>query len=439
MKKKYDSSVVFLYATGNEHLLPPDFRQKIPYSTISTWRKMKFENYVGNEFRYFFDDALKLSRLINQAHEMNAVLRSVARSWFILSDYIQPELMKRTSERNVKKKMIQAVLQLKNHLGLKKTLKLLGISLPKFQQWMLELRFDCSDSFTDLCMKVHPQQLANSEIKIIKSILEDPQWSHWPVTSLASKALRDKTVIASTDSWYKYAKLFGIKRKLEKKERKRIGLIATMPNEYLHCDLTIFPMENGKKAYITFVMDNYSKNILGYHVRMDKTFRGVIGALKMTLTQMEKQGCCHESLLVTDGGTENVNQKVHDFLKRLTRHRIKRITALKDIRFSNSPVEAIHRTLKGRYLPKKQFYNIAELLKHLAWSVNDYNNRPHYKLKPRTPHEVYFNIPLPFDLKARMKSAMQKRIKKNLNGKCAQCTCKETGKCKKPVEMEFYN
>jgi transposase InsO family protein len=314
----------------------------------------------------------------------------------------------------------------------------IGYLTSGFLQWMLELRFNCSDSFIDLCMKNHPQQLANSEIKKIKSMLEDSQWDHWPITSLASKALRDKTVIASTDTWYKYAKLFGFKRKLIKKERKRIGLLATMSNEYLHCDLTIFPMANGKKAYITFVMDNYSKIILGYHVRMDKTFRGVIGALKMALTQMEKQGCCHESLLVTDGGTENVNQKVHDFLKRLTRHRIKRITALKDIQFSNSPVEAIHRTLKGRYLPKKQFYTIADLNEHLEWSVNDYNNRPHYKHKPRTPHEVYFNIPLPFDLKARMKSAMQKRIKKNLNGKCEQCTCKETGKCKKPNEIEIF-
>ena len=86
-----------------------------------------------------------------------------------------------------------------------------------------------------------------------------------------------------------------------KKDVKRIGLIATKPNEYLHCDLTIYPLANGKNVYITFVMDNFSKMILGYHVRCDRTFKGVIEAMKMTLKNMEKQGA-FKSTLITDGG-----------------------------------------------------------------------------------------------------------------------------------------
>ena len=116
-------------------------------------------------------------------------------------------------------------------------------------------------------------------------------------------------------------------------------------------------------------------------------------------------------------------------------HRVKRITALKDIEFSNSHEEAIHGTLKGRYLPKEKFYSAQEVTDHLAWAVNDYNElRPHYKHQPRTPYEVYYNIPLNFDLKARMKTAMKKRIQTNLNGKCTICRCKKTGKCIKPKE-----
>ena len=134
------------------------------------------------------------------------------------------------------------------------------------------------------------------------------------------------------------------------------------------------------------------------------------------------------------GASENVNHKVHEFLIRLGGFKIKRITALKDIQFSNSPVEAIHRTLKGRYLPKKKFFTAKEVMTHLDWSVNDYNEiRPHYKHKPRTPHEVYFNIPLNFDVKERMKLAMLSRIQTNLKGKCIQCRCKKTGKCVKPT------
>ena len=57
MKNKYDTSVIFLYAIGKEHVLPLEFRKKIPYSTISTWRKSDYSNYLGHEYRYHFDEA----------------------------------------------------------------------------------------------------------------------------------------------------------------------------------------------------------------------------------------------------------------------------------------------------------------------------------------------------------------------------------------------
>jgi hypothetical protein len=61
-KKKYDTSVVMLYLLGQEKLLPKKFRKKIPYSTISTWRKEKYESYEGSEYRFLFDDNWDLIR-----------------------------------------------------------------------------------------------------------------------------------------------------------------------------------------------------------------------------------------------------------------------------------------------------------------------------------------------------------------------------------------
>ncbi len=63
MKNKYDSSIVFLYATGNEHLLPEEFRKQIPYTTIFGWRRTDYDKYLGHEFRYFFDDAFENAEL----------------------------------------------------------------------------------------------------------------------------------------------------------------------------------------------------------------------------------------------------------------------------------------------------------------------------------------------------------------------------------------
>ena len=80
MKNKYDTSVVFLYAIGKEHLLPNEFRKKIPYSTISTWRKTDYSNYLGHEFRYHFKEAFKTQELANENKKIRGTLISLARS-----------------------------------------------------------------------------------------------------------------------------------------------------------------------------------------------------------------------------------------------------------------------------------------------------------------------------------------------------------------------
>jgi len=86
--------------------------------------------------------------------------------------------------------------------------------------------------------------------------------------------------------------------------------------------------------------------------------------------------------------------------------------------------------MKSRYLRGRKFESIKALVKYLEWAVNDYNvERPHYKHRPRTPHEVYFNIPLKFDVKKRVKQAIRTRIKNNKNAKCIQCTGCKPGAC----------
>ncbi|HRG01856.1 MAG TPA: integrase core domain-containing protein [Bacteroidia bacterium] len=99
--------------------------------------------------------------------------------------------------------------------------------------------------------------------------------------------------------------------------------------------------------------------------------------------------------------------------------------------FSNSPVEAVHRTIKGRYLRNRKFESIKALDNYLKWVVEDYNEvRPHYKHRPRTPYEVYFDIPLDFDVRERVKKAIKQRVSNNKCAGCKQCTmgCKQLTK-----------
>jgi hypothetical protein len=433
MKNKYDSSVVFLYAIGKEAMLPYEFRKQIPYSTITSWRKTDYSRYLGHEFRYFFEDALSSAEITFRYAKMKKLVSSLARAWVSLSHLVVPFVKNSCEQKPNRIFVLRAINFLREQFGLDRALKLTGISKTLFYQWTLEARFECFDSYTQLCVKRHPHQLQNDEIIKIKRMLTDPETFHWPVVSVAGDALRKRQLIASLGSWYKYSKLFGIKKKLIKKQKKKVGLIATMPNEYLHVDTTFYPLMDDRMMCICFVMDNYSKMILGFHVATKNGFDVVRKTMKNALKIIEKhpdQKNKH-SVLVADGGTENHNRFIDEFLSKLSKHKITKVRALKDIRFSNSPVEAIHKTIKGCYLRNRKFESMSALKKYLDWAVKDYNElRPHYKHRPRTPYEVYFNIPLKFDVTKRMKEAVQRRVRNNKCSECKQCTgfCRKDGK-----------
>lgn len=422
MRNKYDTAVVFLYAIGKENLLPYEFRKQIPYSTIFGWRQTDFTKYQGYEFRSFFTESINNGELVFKYLKLKSTLMSLARSWLTLSHVILPIVKQSTGNKELQVQVLKAIHYLKGQFGIDRALKLMDLSKPLYYQWLLESRFECFDSYTQLCVKRHPQQLQPLEIQKIRKLLTNTATDHWPINSIQADALRKKELVASLYSWYKYAKLWGIYKKPIKKQRKTVGIIATKPNEYLHVDTTFYELINGKKICISFVMDNYSKMILGYHVSENNNFSLVINSLTKALRIIKMHPQQKHSFLVTDGGKENNNLKLDAFIKKLSKQKITKIRALKDIKFSNSPVEAVHRTIKGRYLRNRKFENIKAINKYLKWVVEDYNlNRPHYKHRPRTPYEVYFNIPLDFDVRKRVKQAIKQRVKKNKCSKCIQC------------------
>jgi hypothetical protein len=114
------------------------------------------------------------------------------------------------------------------------------------------------------------------------------------------------------------------------------------------------------------------------------------------------------SFLVSDGGKENNNKQIDQFVSEISEHKLTKIVALKDIQFSNSPVEAIHKIIKGRYIKNKRFESIEGLKRFLDDAVRDYNyQRPHYKHFPKTPSEVYFGTDLKLDIKKQASKAKE--------------------------------
>jgi hypothetical protein len=101
MRSKYDTSVI-----GKEKLLSADFRKKIPYSTISSWRKMDCSKYLGHEFRYHFNDAFKVFEMKSENARLRSLMFGISRSWLSLSYLILPEQLqsgKRLQFKNLRK------------------------------------------------------------------------------------------------------------------------------------------------------------------------------------------------------------------------------------------------------------------------------------------------------------------------------------------------
>lgn len=159
--------------------------------------------------------------------------------------------------------------------------------------------------------------------------------------------------------------------------------------------------------------------VLGFEIGEALRFDIVRGALQNALLTINVHTDHGGSFLVADGGRQNHNQKVDGFLQSLSGYKLTKVRALKDIQFSNSPIEAIHRILKGRYLRNQKFKSIEDLRNCLSEAVFDYNEkRPHGHHSARTPKEVYFAIPLNFNRTKRTKNAVKTRIQKNKSLRC---------------------
>jgi hypothetical protein len=152
-KKKYDTSVIMLYLLRQEHLLPKQFRQKIPYSTISSWRKTPLESYEGSQFRFLFDDKWDVIGLKHENRRLKCLLRSITKSYVAFKLDIEDFIKSQKRKKEFQTKLLFVVSLLKSHVKLELALKILFVHRNQFYEWMVASRHNCSHSFSSLCLK----------------------------------------------------------------------------------------------------------------------------------------------------------------------------------------------------------------------------------------------------------------------------------------------
>ncbi|GAL87807.1 transposase [Sporocytophaga myxococcoides] len=191
-RNKYDTFIIFLYATGKEYLLPESFRNQVPYSTASSWRNIIMSSYIGHEYRSIQNESLKLYEILEEHKNLRRTVMILFKVWLALAAYIKPIIKKTDNEI-----FINQLQKLFTILPQKTVLKLTGISINSFYYKLRKLKTQCSLSPVSLCLKRHPFQLAVKEVNIMKALFSDIRFACWPVSSIAHYARRNGLIFAS--------------------------------------------------------------------------------------------------------------------------------------------------------------------------------------------------------------------------------------------------
>lgn len=269
-----------------------------------------------------------------------------------------------------------------------------NISRSTFENYKSIVIHKCNASYFKWCVKRFSNQLLASEVETIKQYMNDDHYKHWSKASIYLKAVRDEKLKCCISTFYKYCQLLGFTGNVRYKKSDHYHPVrTTKPNELWCADVTIFKTKDNEKHYIHFLIDHFSKYIIGYRVCKSPSAL----AIKELLHSAYEIYKPDKLQFLTDGGSENVNTIVSSFINS-PNVPIEHIIAQKDVVFSNSMVEALNKVIKHQFLFPQEITNGIRLHTILDQSVPIYNKiRPQMSLNGNTPEESFNGIPSNFD------------------------------------------
>lgn len=158
-------------------------------------------------------------------------------------------------------------------------------------------------------------------------------------------------------------------------------------NELWSSDITYFSIGFNIFLYITFIMDVYSRMILGYCVSEDLSAKACLKALEMALSSRNRisyNNLIHHS----DKGTQYTSNA---YTGLLTKCNIK--ISMCDSVYENTHIERVNGIIKNEYLAHMNIKSLTECQRTLNKAVKLYNTvRPHWSLGGLTPEAYEMNL-----------------------------------------------
>lgn len=421
-RTSYDTSLKHLYRLGLESAIPPKLRKQIPRSTIHRWRHEKDEKYVGFELNKLASSELELLKQFATHQSAKRIFIAYVRIGRFIQEIAGEKQIRKLFKKH-KEGLIDMIERAKEGMPMNQVLRCLKLSRSTYNVWVQSFFGDCVISPMNLCKVRHPNQLKSDEVEMIKELLTDKEIEHWSVSDIAHYARREGLLYLSQSTWYKYAKLLGLRRPQPqyRKPRRRKGIRAKAPNELWHADVTYFRIGT-KVYYIYLVIDNFSRKVLSYLVS-DKL--SAHNRLKTVAEAYEKEhGILYDDMqLMVDGGSENNNRIMSSFLA--MNPNLSKKVAFKDIAYSNNQIESHNAQLKRLYLYREKIQNPERLKSVLGYAIHEFNNiKPYSALDGMTPAEAHELLPHYADnmrVQREMKEARLSRCEANKCNSCEDC------------------
>ncbi len=415
--RQYNSYHTSIKQLARRNRLPKKYTVFIDRSTIWRWKNECDDKYLGHEL-----SKIDILEQFLDRKESETVIRTYLKLTTTISKILTESLQFQKIISEHKDKFVESILKYRKNINLKLVLRLCNISSSVFYYWKNQVLNKCTSSPIRLCRRIYSNQLTENEAAKIKKMLTDQEFKYWPINSIAYYALRNNIVNASLASWYNYAKKLGLdKRRIPKKPKYGTGIRASFPHQYWHADITVVKCLTGMKYYVYLLMDNYSRFILNYQVSDRVSAKIRLQSIRQAYDRYIKNPE-QDVKLIVDGGVENNNHEVEGYINS-EEVSIRKLIAGKEIRFSNSLVEAQNKLFKYHYLFKQSFSNEKDLIKLMDWNVYDFHyRRPHHSLKGLTPYEALTGVQLPKEeWKQQIEEAKRVRTIENRNKPCEIC------------------
>ncbi len=298
----------------------------------------------------------------------------------------------------VKKEIVDAVEDARTKsVPVKRALEILMLARSRYYDWTRGKDMDefLADELNDRVSAPDstPQKITPSERQAIVEIAKDDAYADLSHRKLAYAALDDGRVSASPSTFYRVMKeeeLVGKSKRSRPKNLAKPEIEADRPNQVWQYDITYLRLIAGIFVYIVFILDRYSRKIVGARASHTRRSEDIIAAWDQALESEGLLESDDKPLAFSDNGPEMKAKSTKGYFNEIG---ITQDHSRPHTPNDNAHAEAVIATAKCEYLYSVEFANIYEVVDALDDLVDHYNNvRLHQGIGYVTPSVKHMGL-----------------------------------------------